>query len=320
MDVTGAGMQKQAEVFVLKDDATTKFKAGQYAEAAKLLTRGLALDANNAILLSNRAAAYQAWGKYAEALTDAESGLSIHPDWAKLHYRKADALHGLQRFSEAIMAWRASHDASDQTGCTSDMFAVGLKRSEDALAAEVEKLKDDATTKFNAGQYAEAAKLLTRGLALDANNAILLSNRAAAYQVWGKYAEALTDAESGLSIHPYRAKLHRRKADALHGLQRFSEAIVAWRASHDASDQTGCTSYMFAVGLKRSEDALAAEVEQGHIAAAIAASLDVSDPVPPLPHYPRYQHNLQSRVSSDGVTALRPLLLAHATLCHKALR
>ncbi|KAK9856109.1 hypothetical protein WJX84_012426 [Apatococcus fuscideae] len=80
------------------------YAAGQHWTAIQHYTRGLADSPHDALLYSNRAAAYLATRWFLQALHDAEHALSLRPDWAKAWGRKAAALAGLQRWADTVKA------------------------------------------------------------------------------------------------------------------------------------------------------------------------------------------------------------------------
>lgn len=63
------------------------------------------MDPNNAILFSNRSAAYAGARQWATALEDAQRAVELKPDWAKGWGRQGAALLGLGRTHEAVAAY-----------------------------------------------------------------------------------------------------------------------------------------------------------------------------------------------------------------------
>lgn len=60
------------------------------------------MDVTNAVLYSNRSAAYAKGNQYDLALKDAEKAIEIKPDWSKAYSRKGTSLAYLGRLDEAI--------------------------------------------------------------------------------------------------------------------------------------------------------------------------------------------------------------------------
>ena len=63
---------------------------------------GLELSPNNAVLYSNRAAAYASKGDWENSLLDANSAVKNKPTWGKAYNRKVLALLNLHRYDEAV--------------------------------------------------------------------------------------------------------------------------------------------------------------------------------------------------------------------------
>ena len=85
------------------------FAAQNYAEATEYYAQALVLDPANAVLYSNRSAAFASLGKYAEALEDAERAIKLKPDWARGYARKGLALFYLGDIHEALESYSQGH-------------------------------------------------------------------------------------------------------------------------------------------------------------------------------------------------------------------
>eukprot|EP00928_Gymnodinium_smaydae_P056273 TRINITY_DN39683_c0_g1_i1.p1 TRINITY_DN39683_c0_g1~~TRINITY_DN39683_c0_g1_i1.p1 ORF type:complete len:502 (+),score=119.54 TRINITY_DN39683_c0_g1_i1:48-1508(+) len=120
-----------ADDLKLKGDAA--FKAGSFKDASVYYSRALRHTPMNEKLLSNRSAAYLRDGKWQAALDDALSAEALEPDWAKVHFRKGQALRGLRRFADALEAFR--HGRVLDVGCA-DLSAwdFEIRRTEEAQA------------------------------------------------------------------------------------------------------------------------------------------------------------------------------------------
>uniref|UniRef100_A0A8C5M7M3 Uncharacterized protein n=1 Tax=Leptobrachium leishanense TaxID=445787 RepID=A0A8C5M7M3_9ANUR len=76
-----------------------------FAEAIEHYTEAINLNPTEFRFLGNRSYIFERYGKYAEALKDAEDALSLHPGFIKGHFRKGKAMKGLQKYPEAIEAF-----------------------------------------------------------------------------------------------------------------------------------------------------------------------------------------------------------------------
>lgn len=88
----------------LKDQGNAFFKAGNYLKAAALYTQAIKLDPSNATLFSNRAAAFLQLVKLNKALADAETAITLNPQWEKGYFRKGCVLEAMERYDDAVAA------------------------------------------------------------------------------------------------------------------------------------------------------------------------------------------------------------------------
>ena len=108
------------------------FKAGQFDEAVDAYTQAIELDPVSHLLYSNRSGAFCAAGAYEMALADAERCVSLQPGWPKGHTRMAAALHGLQRYMQAIESYDVALRATPQD----EALLQGRRQASFALALE----------------------------------------------------------------------------------------------------------------------------------------------------------------------------------------
>ncbi|EPS67206.1 hypothetical protein M569_07567, partial [Genlisea aurea] len=91
----------------LKDQGNEFFKAGNYLKAAALYTQAIKKDPSNPSLYSNRAAAFLHLVKLNKALSDAETTISLKPEWDKGYFRKGCVLEAMDRYEDALDAFQA---------------------------------------------------------------------------------------------------------------------------------------------------------------------------------------------------------------------
>lgn len=111
----------------LKAQGNASFAAKDYPNAIQHYTNALAAAEQsgekdqNHVLFSNRSASHAGLKQWNEALNDAEATINANPSFAKGYGRKGSALHGAQRYDEAIEAYKtglgvAPGDASLKKG------------------------------------------------------------------------------------------------------------------------------------------------------------------------------------------------------------
>ena len=93
-----------------KDAGNKAFAAGRHSEAVTSFSSAITLDPTNAVLYSNRAAAYTALGKKTpallqKALADSRMAIRLQPDFAKAYLRLGTALSLLKQYEEAVQAF-----------------------------------------------------------------------------------------------------------------------------------------------------------------------------------------------------------------------
>nr|XP_009398554.1 PREDICTED: hsp70-Hsp90 organizing protein 2 isoform X2 [Musa acuminata subsp. malaccensis] len=99
----------------LKDQGNEFFKAGNYLKAAALYTQAIKLEPSNPTLYSNRAAAFLHLVKLNKALSDAETTISLNPQWEKGYFRKGCILEAMERYDDAISAFQVALQYNPQS-------------------------------------------------------------------------------------------------------------------------------------------------------------------------------------------------------------
>lgn len=91
-----------------KSDGNDMYRAKRYHEAIKAYGVAIQLDGeNNPPFYLNRAAAYLMTKQYQEAVEDCDLSLKLDSNNAKAYFRKANALKGLFKISEAMQNWES---------------------------------------------------------------------------------------------------------------------------------------------------------------------------------------------------------------------
>ncbi|XP_065032613.1 hsp70-Hsp90 organizing protein 2-like isoform X2 [Musa acuminata AAA Group] len=107
----------------LKDQGNEFFKAGNYLKAAALYTQAIKLEPSNPTLYSNRAAAFLHLVKLNKALADAETTISLNPQWEKGYFRKGCILEAMERYDDAISAFQVALQYNPQSSESSKFGA-----------------------------------------------------------------------------------------------------------------------------------------------------------------------------------------------------
>jgi len=98
--------EPQSRALALKDKGNQFFQMGDIQSAIKYYTEALEEEADNHLILSNRAMCYIRIKNHLLALEDAEKCVKLSPDWPKGYLRLGNAYEGLMKFAEAETAFK----------------------------------------------------------------------------------------------------------------------------------------------------------------------------------------------------------------------
>ncbi|EOY05767.1 Tetratricopeptide repeat (TPR)-like superfamily protein isoform 3 [Theobroma cacao] len=164
-----AGGNGGEEEISLKDKGNEFFKAGNYLKAAALYTQAIKQDPSNPTLYSNRAAAFLNLVKLNKALTDAETTITLNPQWEKGYFRKGCILEAMERYDDALAAFQIALQYNPQSAEVSrkikrlSQLAKDKKRAQEVqnlrsnvdMAKSLETLKSEmqGSRKWRHGQH-----------------------------------------------------------------------------------------------------------------------------------------------------------------------
>lgn len=125
------------------------YKAKNYSGAATAYSKAIDLDPTNALLFTNRAAAYLMSLLYKEALSDCDSAIKLDGSCSKAYFRKATALKGLGRLDAAIEAL--------SRGLEYDPASITAQKEKDTLVNSKGKI-NNVRTLMSQKQYSAAMR------------------------------------------------------------------------------------------------------------------------------------------------------------------
>jgi tetratricopeptide (TPR) repeat protein len=154
----------------------------------------------------NRGSALHGLNRFTEAVSAFDRALALRPNYAEAHYNRGNALYALKRHEEAL----ASVDAAlalrlDYVEALTNRGAVlhALDRDEEALAS------------------------LDRVIALEPNNVEALVNRGVVLNALKRYDDALACYQRALRLCPDHLDALTNRGVALHDLTRYEEALTS---------------------------------------------------------------------------------------------
>eukprot|EP01010_Urceolus_cornutus_P004813 NODE_78_length_2582_cov_174.146467_g59_i0.p1 GENE.NODE_78_length_2582_cov_174.146467_g59_i0~~NODE_78_length_2582_cov_174.146467_g59_i0.p1 ORF type:complete len:807 (-),score=166.51 NODE_78_length_2582_cov_174.146467_g59_i0:161-2461(-) len=219
--------EKSKQVTQLKEQGNKATQEGVFQEALRLYTAAITLDPSNALLHSNRSAAYCSTLNYAAALEDAQAALKLNPTYIKGYSRLGCALRGLRRMEESVSAYRKAlgMDPSNAAlkGALADTEAAAQK-TKSAL-----ELKERGNQATQGGNHSMAIQCYTQAIGYDGTDPVLYNNRSGVYCSLQDFGSALADAERAIELAPNLCKAWSRKGAAMHGLGRMRDSLEAYR-------------------------------------------------------------------------------------------
>ncbi|KAG2337875.1 hypothetical protein BDR05DRAFT_1004670 [Suillus weaverae] len=148
--------------------------------------------------------------------------------WRTTHQKQCDALLLAGRPEEALKSYQQCHP-----GCNSyPHFHPAFKRDCGTLCI------DDGDAALSAGYHDLAIDLYSVAIELDPTNDAVFANRGLAKLGEALWEEALLDAQKAIDLNPSNYHGHKSKHSALHGAQRYDEAIQAFEAMLFSIDST----------------------------------------------------------------------------------
>eukprot|EP01083_Nonionella_stella_P066824 176305_1 len=144
--------QTQSPAMQLKEKGNIEFQNLNFRKAIELYTKAIHLESSNHTLYSNRSAAYRSFGKFDEALEDADKCIELQPDWAKGYVRKGTVYAQQSRLREAEEVY--------QIGLNLCVEKEPIKKAMNNLDnLKINKL--DKNDKIVGGHHAQAEKFRT---------------------------------------------------------------------------------------------------------------------------------------------------------------
>lgn len=209
--------------------------AGDAAAAVEHFGRAIDLLPTNHLVYSNRSAAYVRLGDYEKALEDAEETVRLSEAWGKGWGRKGLALFHLNRFDEAVEAYREGLKVDPEN----EVLKNGLAAAEKKIFASEANVQ--AEERINKGKHSQALEFIDKAVELDPGNALYHVNRSLICTATRNAEEGAKEADLAIQLRPEWHRGFQRKAEAMAALSKFEEA---------------CSLYAYALQLNPGNQAL----------------------------------------------------------------
>jgi len=161
-----AGPRASAEEWKSRGNAAVA--AGDHGVAVEHYSRGLQVEPEHAILLSNRALCFHKLGQLQEALADATRCAALRPDFWKGHLRAALVLRDLERPAEALELLRRAgkHEEIEKLSAELRPEAEAAESERIAGLGGAERCKEEGNALFKKGLFEQALTKYSEALAL----------------------------------------------------------------------------------------------------------------------------------------------------------
>jgi len=204
-----------------KNQGNKALQENNAEKALECFTKALTYTPSDAILYSNRSAAYAIQNKWQEALDDAEKAVQLNPDWFKAYSRKGLALIMLGKYEAAV----SCYESGLQKNPDNPSLKEGLDMAQKKLMASEFNVK--AEEWLNKGNAQLAYDFLKKSLSLDSQSALFHSNFSVAACALGIMKEAHEAADEVIRSKPQWHRGYQRKAEACYRERKYEEA-ASW--------------------------------------------------------------------------------------------
>jgi tetratricopeptide (TPR) repeat protein len=180
---------------------------GQFAEAAVLLEKAVALRPGEASFHSNLAEAYRALSQFERAVGCCRTALQLKPEYPEAHNNLGLALKALGWFAEAAAEFRAALALRPGFALAHSNLGIALR---------------------SLGQLEPAIFHFRTALGLSPSLVSTWANLGQVLLDLGRPDEALTPCRQAVALEPGLPEAHNRLGEALRAVGRFREAIASF--------------------------------------------------------------------------------------------
>jgi predicted TPR repeat methyltransferase len=219
-----------------------RHQCGDHGEAVVLMSRAIALRGDTYKYHYNRAAAFQAQGRWDDALAGYRAAARLAPTVAAVGVALAGLLHRLNRLDEATTAYRAVLEQTPEDSAV--LFALGgvfqaqglLEDAEESYRRGLDHRPDHVPTLVNLGtvlhargRFDQAEDCHRRAATLEPGFAPAHLNLGIALQAQGRVFDAAKSYRRALALTPTDAAAHFNLGTAVQAVGWLDEATRCYR-------------------------------------------------------------------------------------------
>lgn len=224
-----------------KNEGNEFFKVRDFPRAIASYSEAIDLQPTNAVLYSNRSAAYAGLNKWAEAAEDGKRCVELDPTFVKGYHRAGlamlktkDLKAGIALVEKGLVHGAGNADLLDILEQLKAEFSAAERVRLASLGRE-EMLKEEANKLFKAARFEEAIEKYTQAANAVEDKAsplylTILNNRAACHQQLSNFPAVVEDTSHVLEHDPSNVKALLRRGLAFEGLERYRSALADIRA------------------------------------------------------------------------------------------
>jgi len=208
-------------------------KKGDHAAAFEAYSKGLEVEPDHAILLSNRSLSGLKLGRLEEAAADGQRCTVLRPDFMKGFLRCGMALEQLGRKKEAfdMLCKSPKHEEIEQLVEKLRPEVEKIEKQRIASLSGPEKKKEEGNALFKKGLFEQALVVYTAALKLckDEKGEMALAirnNRAGCYSQLSDFHSVVKETNFVLEHQPDNAKALLRRMQALEPLEKYEAAVA----------------------------------------------------------------------------------------------
>jgi hypothetical protein len=186
------------------------YQGEQYADAADLIGKAIALNSGKAAFYSDRGLALQQLKQFDAALEHYDKAIAIQPSLAITHLNRGNVLKELRQPEAAVESYEtAALLLEKETNSSEALHQLGLMA-------------------FERKEYERTVELIDKAIALNSDSAAFYSDRGLALQRLKRLEKALESYDKAIAIRSDIAIIHLNRGNVLKELRHLDAAVESY--------------------------------------------------------------------------------------------